>query len=447
MREMLSARISAKLSSLLWRSLTGYGRIKYRYLLPVYRLLHVIPDTPRTLGTTQPSKTLRGAQAVVSILTRHGLDYYRNQLRQVIERVQTSNGAVIFLPSVGWNLVNTQRPHHLAREFTRQGYISIFDTTNQYDDVNGFKEVEPNLFLFRADPLLLAEIPDPILWSFTYNYDRTVAYPEGTRIVYDCIDDLTVFPYDREFLEANHARGLKEATVVSSVAGRLHEQALPARPDALYLPNGVDYPHFATAGPPITNDAGLARLMRENKPIAGYYGALAEWFDYELLESVARLRSDWSFLLIGPKYDLSLRTRGSSLLKLPNVRWIGHRKYELLGAYLHSFDVAMIPFVINDVTLATSPLKLYEYFAGGKPVVTTAMPECQLFSEVRIARDCHEFSRALDLAKNDGEDEDFVGRLQSLAKQNSWANRVTLVLEHLSRARAGGDIRSSRRSQ
>ena len=103
---------------------------------------------------------------------------------------------------------------------------------------------------------------------------------------------------------------------------------------------------------------------------------------------------------------------------------------------MQSFDVALIPFVINDVTLATSPLKLYEYFAGGKPVVTTPLPECQWFPEVRIARDCDEFARALDLAKKDGEDEAFVGRLQSLAKQNSWTNRVALVLEHLSKAKA-----------
>ena len=369
-------------------------------------------------------------------LSRQGLDFYRNQQKTVIERVQSSKGAVIFLPSVGWELINTQRPHHLAREFARQGYISIFDTTNQYDDVNGFKEIEPNLFLFRADESLLAEIPNSILWSFTYNYDRTIAYPNDRSVVYDWIDDLAVFPYDRAFLEANHARGLEQATVVSSVARRLHERALIDRPDALYLPNGVDCANFAASREAASGDPDIARLLRDNKPIAGYYGALAEWFDYELLEAVARMRTDWNFLLIGPQYDLSPVTNGSSLLKLANVRWIGHRSYALLGAYLQSFDVALIPFVINDVTLATSPLKLYEYFAGGKPVVTTPLPECQWFPEVRIARDCDEFARALDLAKKDGEDEAFVGRLQSLAKQNSWTNRVALVLEHLSKAKA-----------
>ena len=93
-----------------------------------------------------------------------------------------------------------------------------------------------------------------------------------------------------------------------------------------------------------------------------------------------------------------------------------------------------MPFVLNRVTLATSPLKLYEYFAGGKAVVATPLPECQLFTEVRIVHDAHEFSRALDLAKRDGEDKEFVAQLKSLAKRNSWAQRVELVLEHLRKA-------------
>ncbi len=119
------------------------------------------------------------------------------------------------------------------------------------------------------------------------------------------------------------------------------------------------------------------------------------------------------------------------MMRRPNIHWIGHREYKNLPAYLQLFDVAMIPFVINNITLATSPLKLYEYFAGGKPVVTTAMPECRAFAEVQIAGDPEEFSRALEIARKHGQDNQFRERLRKLGLENSWASRVKLVLKHL----------------
>jgi len=113
------------------------------------------------------------------------------------------------------------------------------------------------------------------------------------------------------------------------------------------------------------------------------------------------------------------------------VRWIGHRPYASLKAYLSVFDVALIPFVINDITMATSPLKLYEYFAAGKPVIVTRLPECLAFSEVFDVGNVEEFSRALDLARLKGRDMSFVEGLLDLARKNSWTARVRVLLEHL----------------
>ncbi|HKG23897.1 MAG TPA: glycosyltransferase, partial [Blastocatellia bacterium] len=164
--------------------------------------------------------------------------------------------------------------------------------------------------------------------------------------------------------------------------------------------------------------------------------ALAEWFDYGLLDEVAGLRPDWNFLLIGPVYDLGLRERGRTMLKRQNVRWIGRRAYETLPGYLNLFDVAIIPFVINAITLATSPLKLYEFFAAGKPVVTTRMPECEAFPEVHAVAGAREFSEALEQALAEGQDSLFRDRLRRLGRENSWAARVETVLQRL-RDRAG----------
>jgi hypothetical protein len=91
----------------------------------------------------------------------------------------------------------------------------------------------------------------------------------------------------------------------------------------------------------------------------------------------------------------------------------------------------MIPFVINDITRATSPLKLYEYFAGGKAVVCTPMPECMAFPEVRIVEDVAEFSAALEEARIHSTEPAFRERLRELGRQNSWSARVEVVLAAL----------------
>jgi glycosyltransferase involved in cell wall biosynthesis len=335
---------------------------------------------------------------------------------------------VIFLPSVGWGIHLFQRPHHLARVFARLGFVAIFDSSNAADRVDGFREIEPNLFLFSGSPELLAETPSPLLWSFPYNFHLADGYPRPVRTVYDWIDDLSVFPHERALLERNHRRGLAEATLVTAVARRLLEDAKTARPDAIYLPNGVEYERFA-APPTPPRDAELLAFLSPGAPVAGYYGALAEWFDYDLLDEVAGSKPDWRFVLIGPQYDKTLP--GQPMLDRPNVRWIGPRDYVTLPGYLSLFDVATIPFRINEITQATSPLKLFEYFAGARPVVTTPMEECRAHPEVRIAATAEEFAKALDEALEQGRDPDFRARLRSVARDNSWSARVMSALRAL----------------
>jgi glycosyltransferase involved in cell wall biosynthesis len=352
------------------------------------------------------------AAAAANALARASVD-------GVVRRVRASRGAVIFPPSIGWYVDLVQRPHHLARAFARKGFTVIFDTSNAHDPVAGFEEIEPNLFLFAGDEELLTRIPEPLLWTLPYNFEAVDRHPPGTRTVYDWIDDLSVFGQDARFVERTHARGLREATLVTTVARTLRSAE---REDALYLPNAVDCAHFAE-----TREARLLDLPADGKPLAGYYGAIASWFDFDLLDDVARLRADWNFVLIGAALDASLTRH--PLFSRANVLWLGPRMYATLPAYLHAFDAAMIPFAVNRITNATSPLKLYEYFAGGKPVIATPLPECAQFPEVTIAATATEFAAALDVAR--GRDDAFRARLRAIAAANSWDARVDAVLARL----------------
>jgi len=360
------------------------------------------------------------------------------KLAGLVEASKSAPGTLIFAPSIGWDIHLFQRPHHLAKVMAQDGYTVIFDCSNSLDDVALLQEVEPRLFLFKGEPELLWGLHNPVLWTFPYNYDYRDRFPSDIAVIYDWIDDLSVFPHDQEMLAKLHARAMKEATLVACVARRLHDMALAERPDVLYLPNAVEegrFDHPPTPNPALS-DKAFARIVASGKPIAGYYGALARWFDYELLAQVAELRPDWHFVLIGPDHDGTIGL--SSMAGHDNITWLGPRDYQALPGYLHRFDVAMIPFKINDITLATSPLKLFEYFAGGRPVVTTPMPECMAFSEVRIGSDANTFSAALDQARNDGKSPDFQAHLLALSYENTWRARARAALVGLASRNAEG---------
>jgi hypothetical protein len=404
-----------------WRVASGLARSTHR-------------SEWRSLVMPPGSRRQRLVRAVMRHLLEAACLRRGEPLDEVLARVRASKGAVIFLPSIGWNAQLFQRPHHLAREFARRGYVAIFDSTNVEDDVYGFEEMEPNLFLFRGPSRMLRQVPSPLLWTLPYNYHEALSYPRPATVVYDWIDDLAVFTdHDARLVRGNHERALAEADVVVSVARALHVRAAAQRSDALYVPNAVENEHFAAEGTPDPDDPTISRLRREGKPIAGYYGALARWFDFDLLEETARRRPDWNFLLIGPDYDGSLGC--ASLLRRPNVAWIGPRPYSSLPGYLRVFDVATIPFRLNPITMATSPLKLYEYFAGVRPVVSTALPECIAHPEVHVATTPEEFASALDVARGKGRDPATRARLRAVAAANSWGQRVQQI-ERVMAARA-----------
>lgn len=388
------------------------------------------------------SKLLRRGHAS---LTGQPASAAQPEINDVIAKVQASKGAIVFLPSIPWCASLFQRPHHLARFFAREGYVAIYDCDCAgpvQDDVRGFREIEPNLFLFRGPQRLLTKLPQATLWSFPYNFEQTDRYPTSFETVYDWIDALEIFYHrGREFVDRNHERALGEATVVATVTRTLHAQAMRTRSDALYLPNAVDFGHFA-ADVEVPDDPMIRHLREQGKPVAGYYGALASWFDYDLLTAVAQKRPDWEFLLIGPQYDPNQDRKPP--VGSPNITWIGPRDYQALPGYLKLFDVAMIPFQVNEITKATSPLKLYEFFAGGKPVISSPMPECQAYSEVHSIATVEQFSSALDAALKESRDAAYGEHLRGLGRANSWAARVQTVVQAVDQCRTGQGSRLAR---
>ncbi|MGH9442709.1 MAG: glycosyltransferase, partial [Thermoanaerobaculia bacterium] len=300
---------------------------------------------------------------------------------------------VVFPASIGWNVTLVQRPHHLARAFARLGTRVVFDCgDNPRDELRGFREIEPNLHLFRGDPRELQALASPVVWSFAYNAPSPGDWP-GARVVYDCIDHLDVFPQPKKELRDRHERALREAHAVFAVSRPLLAEVRRTRPDAEYLPNAVDFERFATV--PARSVPG--------PPVAVYVGALARWVDFRLLAAAAADLPEWQFVLYGEALDGQFE--GSGLGGLPNVKFRGAIEHGAVPEALSAADVGMIPFRVTPVTDCVSPLKMYEYLAAGRPVVSTAMAETREVPGVWTASTPAEWRDALRSARTASSDE------------------------------------------
>ena len=338
----------------------------------------------------------------------------------------------MFPPGLDWKTQLFQRPQQLATALARQGALVFYMEPRSSSRGHGLHKEEDRLYLCKVPASVFSDLVNATYYILTWNRDQLENF-KPSRLIYDFVDDLRVFhTEDSKRLEKEHGRLLKRATHVLVTAQLLYEQVQRDRPDALLCPNGVDYDHFAraqnTSKRAVPEDMEL--VLESGMPIVGYYGALAQWFDYSLVRSVAAARQDLSFLLIGPDYDGSFKRSG--LIHLPNVHWLGAKPYEDLPSYLRHFDVGIIPFKLNPITHAISPLKLFEYMAGGKPVVATPMRESMGYQGIIAAEGAERFSDGLDRGLEAARDSDYLALIDRVARQNTWEKRAEQILDALS---------------
>ena len=233
-------------------------------------------------------------------------------------------------------------------------------------------------------------------------------------ILYDCMDDWETFNNLGAFNISEEAPLSKECDVLIVTGAELEKKFRERGLNPILARNGADFQFFSQAR---SNElrAGVP------KPIVGYFGAIADWIDLDLVHEVARSRPHYSFVLIGQVFGRDV----SRLQALPNVRLLGNKPYAEIPSYLYNFDVCIIPFLINQVTKATDPVKLYEYFSLGKPVVATAMAELRQCGDlVYLAADAADFAHQLDVAISEA-DTVLVERRIEFARANTWSSRVS----------------------
>jgi glycosyltransferase involved in cell wall biosynthesis len=256
--------------------------------------------------------------------------------------------------------------------------------------ISVFASSPSDLHIYAAPPLVLPRKP--------------------AVLIYDCMDDWSAFP--------NAAPGLSHAELeLCELADRiwvtsrtLEERFAPRFSAKLqYVPNGVDCAHFA--------ESAVRRAQRPNGKTIGYVGMIDDWFDECLVQQLAVRLPDWNIVLAGP-VRLS-RVRRANLL-LPNIKLIGIQEYRKLPQIMAGFDVGIIPFKLNRLVKAVSPVKLFEYLAAGLPVVSTPLPEVAALREdgvVHCAASADEFAAAVQSCTHT----DLTCRRHELADLHSWS--------------------------
>jgi GT2 family glycosyltransferase/glycosyltransferase involved in cell wall biosynthesis len=237
----------------------------------------------------------------------------------------------------------------------------------------------------------------------------------GWPVVYDCMDEWSDFPGLSEAVDEAESAVVSAADVVIVSAQRLLEKWSSVNPNVVLARNAADFDRFVRADQPVD-------LELRDVPVIGFFGAIAPWFDVELLAEVAGARPDYEFVLVGP-IDVDVRP----LRRLSNVHLLGQQPYADMPRYLARFDVCVIPFRVNDITAATDPVKFYEYISQGKPVVSTWLPELEAYREhLYLTTDRAEFLSSLDAAIAEDDSVSRTDRV-ALARVNDWQSRYDLI--------------------
>jgi UDP-galactopyranose mutase len=219
--------------------------------------------------------------------------------------------------------------------------------------------------------------------------------------VYDAMDELSKFKFAPEHLLSYEQELIDRADVVFTGGASLFEAKKHRHDNVHCFPSSVDRTHFVKARARQFDPADQEDLPR---PRLGFYGVLDERFDTELLDKVAEMRPEWSFVMVGPVVKIA----PEDLPHRPNIHYLGPKTYAELPAYLAGWNVALMPFAMNESTEFISPTKTPEYLAGGKPVVSTPVKDVvRTYGElqgVRIAADAESFvaecEKALELSDN-----------------------------------------------
>lgn len=367
---------------------------------------------------------------------------YRKEIKEMLSGKY--DRIILWRSSFGYNVPLFQRPQHIANNLSKNNCLVIYEVTTMTDKVKTLKKFQNNLYLFNynniklnkilAEELNKMDIPKYIQ-LYSTDWKLSVKNIEdyinnGYKFIYEYIDHLSPELAGTKDLPQNiiekyeYAMNNKNVYIITT-ADELAKDVKEKRGEEnlAVSSNGVDYEFFQHFEDYKIED-DILQIFNNGKINVCYYGALAKWFDYELIKKIAKTQK-YNIILFGIKYDEAF---DENINGEENIYFMGPRDYKVLKYYAEKCDILTIPFILNDITKSTSPVKIFEYMALHKPIVTTDMQECRKYKSVLIGKNHEDFIKCLEKAYKIRNDKEYIKLLDKEAKENDWKEKAEVII-------------------
>lgn len=337
-----------------------------------------------------------------------------------------------------WGFV-FQRPNHLLSRFSKHQRVFFIEEPvfHDGDEKLHIENYNDNLYvvtphiksglseqevLTRQQKSITNLITNMKINRFFSWYYTPMALPftdhlNPELVIYDCMDELSAFKFAPPQLTQLEKDLFKKADVVFTGGHSIYESKKNQHHNIHPFPSSIDKHHFGSARS-FKNDPEDQKDIPH--PRFGFFGVVDERFDIEMLDNVARERPDWHFIILGPIVKIDPAT----LPHFANVHYLGGKKYEELPAYISGWDIATIPFAMNESTRFISPTKTPEYLAAGKPVISTPIKDVvSPYGDsklVHIVRDAKEFIKAAEKELDKKRKGAWLKKVDEFLLYNSW---------------------------
>ena len=402
---------------------------------------------------------------LASNLSDHfGDDYYdlasedaRQKLIEFSSKFPPKTTDIIIFPILDWDF-RFQRPQQLASQFAKMGHRVFYLKAGLYyrpDRSPLINKAGDNIFIVNLsggihhidftshlsneniedlayslriikDHLLINSAIIKVDLPFWGNLAIKLNEEFGWKLIYDCMDLHSGFSDKRPSLEQEETSLLQTSDVVLASSHLLYEHVKQFNKNAFLVPNGADFEFFHQA----YFNTAIKDIHHFRHPIIGYFGAISDWFDSQLVGKLASDHPEWTFVLIGDTHMADLKP----FEDLSNLHLLGEKPYSQLPDYLSIFDVCIIPFKDIPLTNATNPVKVFEYLSAGKPVISTKLNEISKYEAfVKLAVTKEDWEIAIQESLTEVKTHDLLNKRFDFAKQNTWEERAQRITNEISK--------------
>lgn len=352
----------------------------------------------------------------------------------------------IFHVPMGWKTPLFQRFQHMSLQASQMGGLALYGGHLQVDvDLFVYERSQDGVIVFDA---LDQRVVDVVFSALRQCHGAKILrlqsidlatrkeevegfLADGFVVVYEYIDEISeeITGQIPPFVLERHKWLLDDPRVlVVATSDKIYEQVRRQRQfNCLLSTNGVDLHHWRNVSRRNVPE-DMKPVLNAGRVVVGYHGALANWIDYDLLRKIAE-DGRFELVLIGYAHDSSLEE--SRLLECPHVHFLRSKSYFELNKYAVSYDIGILPFKKYDLTESVSPVKLFEYMAAGKPVVTTDLRECTKYESCLVAGTHDQFMANLGSAIALRSDATYLALLGKDAEQNSWRGKALAIFDEI----------------